>query len=482
LSSNKNVGYTYLNSLGVILIIVGVAIVSPSILAWFYDDMFQIFVFMTLGVTVGIIGFIIFHIHKGNGREPSVSGAMIFSAAVYLLIPLIGAIPIFTISKMSFVDSYFEAMSGFTTTGLTMFTNVENLPKSILFWRSLMQWIGGIGVIILMLTILARPGMAAARLYAAEGRTEKLVATIAGTVKRTWWIYVLYTGVGVVLLYLAGMPLFDALNHSMAAIATGGFSVKNAGIGAYNSSAIEACTLLVMMLGMTSFAVHYQVFCRGVREFFRNTEVRVMFIFITAFSIFIFSILLVKTSIPLFIGVRQSVFQCISALSTTGNSTVNISAWDESTKTLLIMLMVIGGGYGSTSGGIKLIRVATILVSLRWIVRKLMSPRGTMISPKLWGKVYDEAEVVDAMRYSLLYFILLVGCSVLMTTLGFSLIDSLFEVASAQGTVGLSVGVTSPNLHFIGKLILIIEMWAGRLEILPAILLFQPIFTPKKAR
>lgn len=478
LDSEQQIGYTYLNYIGVIFIVTGVSITLPSIFAWLYDEVSEVFVFLIVGAIVGAIGSVLY-LRKGKEYEFNISRAMRFSAIMWILVPLVGAIPFLIITKMSFVDAYFEAMSGFTATGLTMFTNIENLPRSILFWRSLIEWIGGVGVIVLMLAIIARPGMVATRLYTAEARTGKFYPTVRGTVSWIWRIYVLYTAIGAVLLYLAGMPLFDALNHSMTAIATGGFSVKNTSIGVYGSYSIEAVMIFIMLLGMISFTVHYQVLHGNIREFFRNVEVKTMFIFITAFSIIIFFILFFKTSIPYSIGIRQSIFQCVSALSGTGFSTTNISGWNDSTKALLVVLMVIGGGYGSTSSALKLIRVAVIIASLRWIVRKLLSPRDAVIPLKLGGKIYDEPEIMEATLYSLLYIIFLITGTILMTGLGFRFMDSLFEVASAQGNVGLSVGVVSPNLHFIGKIILIIEMWVGRLELIPAIILFQSIFNRK---
>lgn len=196
-----------------------------------------------------------------------------------------------------------------------MFIKVENLPKSILFWRSLTEWVSGVGVIVLMLTILVKPGTVAAKLYISEARMDKLEPTVKSTVREIWWIYVLYTGVGVCLLYLAGMPLFDAVNHAMTAIATGGFSVKNGSIGEYNSPVIEVAVIFIMLLGMTSFVVHKKILQGRFSEFLNNTEVKLMFCLILFFSVFVLLDLMAKTSIPFPLAIRQAFFfsMCFSS-------------------------------------------------------------------------------------------------------------------------------------------------------------------------
>ena len=465
----------YTRYCGILLIVVGVVFFIPGVVASFFNESFEMNTFFMLAGLVEAAGFTLFYVGRDVKYELTVVDAMFFSAFVWLLIPLIGSLPFLLISKLGFLESYFEAMSGFTATGLTMFSDVESLPKSLLFLRSLTEWVGGVGVIVLMLAIIIHPSMAAARLYISEARAEKLEPTVRGTVREIWWIYLLYTGIGSCLLYFAGIPLFDAINHSMTAIATGGFSVKNNSIGAYNNLSVEVVVMFLMILGMTSFAVHHKLLRGHLREFFHNIEVKLMFSLILIFSTTVFLNLTMKSDIASPLALRESFFQCISALSGTGFSTVNLAALDDFTKALLIMLMIIGGGYGSTSSAIKLIRTAIVLGSFRWFIRKMRSPRGAIIPVKVGGKVYEESEVIEVALFTLLYLTFLGVGSILMTLLGFSFINSLFEVASAQGNVGLSVGIVSPNLHILGKVVLIIEMWVGRLEILPVIMFLQKI-------
>jgi trk system potassium uptake protein TrkH len=319
------------------------------------------------------------------------------------------------------------------------------------------------------------------KLYVSEGRVGKIEPTIKETVREIWWIYIVYTVMGGLLLYFAGMPLFDAVNHSMTTIATGGFSTKNGSIAAYNNLTVESIIVGLMILGMMSFAVHAKLIRGHVKSFIHNVEVILAFFLIVIFTMLLSIDLAFKDQLVWTAALNHSLFQVVSALSGTGFFTADVSRWDDIAKILLTILMVTGGGFGSTSGAIKLIRMAIILQSFRWIIRKLSAPHTAIIPMKLGKKIYSEPEIMEATLYCILYFMFLLVGTILMTTLGFSFIDSLFEVASAQGNVGLSVGITSQNLNIAGKIILIFAMWAGRLEILPVIILFRTLFLGGKA-
>lgn len=186
---------------------------------------------------------------------------------------------------MSFVNAYFESMSAWTGSGLTMYLNVEILPKSVLFLRSLEQWVGGLGVVILVIGVLIRPGTTAARLYKAEAREEKIKPSIVNTVKTIWWIYLFYTVLGIILYVAAGMPLFDAVNNCFTNLSTGGMSIKNGNIGAYHSNIITIITIVLMVLGGTSFLVHYKAIKGRVIDVFKDIQFQAMIILVTIFSV-----------------------------------------------------------------------------------------------------------------------------------------------------------------------------------------------------
>jgi trk system potassium uptake protein TrkH len=333
---------------------------------------------------------------------------------------------------MSFLDSFFEAVSGWTTTGLTMIVDVEVMPRSLLFWRSFTQWLGGVGIIVLLLAVRA-----SLRLYQAEARKERIKPRLISTARLIWWIYIVYTLVGVFLFFIAGMSGFDAVNHSMVALATGGFSVKNASLAAYESFEIEMVGMFLMLLGGINFFVHYK-FLTGDKKFlYKDLQLRGVILVIT-----ISTLLIGLTQL----GLRPALFQSVSALT------------------------------GSTSGALKMIRIIIIVKLIYWWIKQTLLPEHAIISRRLGGEELDPEVIHEATVFSLLYFVLLGGGALSLMYLGFDGVDSLFEIASAQGNVGLSSGITGPGLSPFGKLVLIFNMWVGRLEIVPVLVLAQSLF------
>ncbi|MBS7643313.1 TrkH family potassium uptake protein [Candidatus Bathyarchaeota archaeon] len=461
-------GTSIIGYLGLMFVINGFVILISGTVSVIFNELNIALVFMLTSVTAIILGIVLFRRYPRG--EIELKEAMIISASAWAICPLISSIPFMAAAHMSPIDSYFEAMSGLTATGLTMLENVEQCSKGILFFRSLLEWVGGVGVVVLLLGVIMRPGIAAATLYIAEARTDKIKPTVTSTVRTIWWIYILYTVAGTILLFSAGLPLFDAINHSMTSLATGGFSIKNQSIGAYNNLSVESVTISLMIIGSISFVLHYKVLHGNLKEFVKNAEIRFMVI-ILILSIFLVTLDLYLRGYAAFQALRFSAFQCVSALSGTGFSTIDLTTLSDFSKVILIILMVTGGGYGSTSGAIKLIRMAIIFKSFQWIIRKLIEPKGAIIPMKLCGKVYEEPAIMEAALFAILYASFLLGGSLLLTFLGYPFTSALFEIASAEGNVGLSVGVCTPVMPVAGKIVLIFEMWAGRLEFLPVIVL-----------
>jgi trk system potassium uptake protein TrkH len=384
--------------------------------------------------------------------ELGLMDAFIVAALGWLLVPLIGSLPFILTLHASPLDAYFESISGFTTTGLSVF-QPSLLPRTLVFWRSFTQWIGGIGVILLFLAVIG-PTNVASRLYAAEGRTERLEPSIVRTANAIFYIYSLFTLLGFLFLYLAGSSAFESVNITFTAIATGGFSPYD---DSYASSTIaqQMVVVLLMVVGAISFAVHQRWMNREYAAVYRNPEVRLLFLLILAFASFLY---LDNNSI------LDSLFQTVSAVTCTGLSTLRIPSLSDHSIFFLLLLMVTGGGYGSTAGAIKLVRVLVIISAVRWYIRKLsFSPR-TMVPLKMGGKVLKEEEVLITLLY-----VVLLGTTVFVL-LDHPLIYSIFEVASAQGNVGLSVISDYTGLE---KMVLIFHMWAGRLEIIPLLVLLS---------
>ncbi|MFP3872609.1 MAG: TrkH family potassium uptake protein [Candidatus Natronoplasma sp.] len=466
--------------LGVMLVLLGFLLLVPALVAFLVDESVNLaYIFIYPALFSGILGGLLMFFSEK--QELYLGAAITLAALTWLVVAIIGGLP-FWLARiyfgphygLTFSNAMFESMSGFTATGLNMYAmRVEGLPKAILFWRSLIQWVGGVGVIVLFLSVLvARTGTIAHKLYLAEGRDHRLVPSVVKTTRRIWAIYAGYTGLLALILVVLGMPVFDSINHSMTALATGGFSVRNYSIMTYRLAAypnafwFEMAIIPFMLIGGISFAMHYQLFLGNIKKFFDNIEVRAIFI-ITIISTIILAITLGLT----FESFRYGSFQTITALTGTGFNTAPVGTWTAFQKFLLTILMIFGGGYGSTASAIKLLRVVIIFYALIWLIRQYLLPESVVSKMNIGDKHYSPEAIQDVAMYVILYLILLVGAAMVFMYGGASTVDSLFEVASAQGNVGLSVGITGPEMPLVEKITLIIVMWAGRLEIFPILVL-----------
>nr|WP_282730976.1 TrkH family potassium uptake protein [Methanobacterium alcaliphilum] len=454
--------------LGGIMQGIGVVVLLPIIVALIYGESNYIsFIIPSIiSFTIGTV------LKKAPPKQDAIrlKHGMMIAALAWLWAALIGALVMIlnTDINISFINAYFENMSAWTGSGLTMFTNVEALPKSLLFLRSLEQWVGGIGVVIVVIGILIRPGTAASRLYKSEAREERIKPSIANTVKTIWWIYLFYTLLGIVLYGLAGMPLFDAINNTMTNLSTGGMSIKNGNIGSYGSDLITIITIFLMIVGGTSFLVHYRTLKGNVKFILKDIQFQAMIIIVTMVSIFIF---LSGDIAPL-----DSIFNVVSALSCTGSNVQPSSQmliWPVYVKILIITCMLIGMAAGSTTGAIKLIRLVTFLKGMYWEIIKILRPEGSVIPRKISGKTVTDVEIREAGSYITVYGIFLLFSWLVLCIYGYDPLNALFEAASAQGNVGLSMGIISPSMPDIAEIVMIFSMWLGRLEIIPVLVLFR---------
>ncbi|MFQ5814943.1 MAG: TrkH family potassium uptake protein [Candidatus Hydrothermarchaeaceae archaeon] len=464
-----------LRDLGAIVFIIGYTLLIPLIVALFYGEENLYFAFLYPSAFAIWIGFFLKRLFA-KAEETRTKHAIIVAGLAWLVVSLIGSFP-FQYYGVGVLDSYFETMSGFTTSGLTLFQDVEVLPNSLLFWRAFIQWIGGVGVITLFLAVLFQRGSVAARFYAAEASGERISPSITKTINYIWRVYIVYTIIGIILYYIVGMDLFDAASHTFTALATAGFSTKNASIGAYNSLPIEAVTVLLMFLGGTSFLILYRLLRGEKTRFLGNPELRAYVGFISVSALFI-SINLVRNGHQGIEAVRWAVFHSVSAITTTGFSTSDLAAWPDFSKAILLFLMISGGSMGSTAGGLKILR-SLILVKLSYqeIVRALI-PERAVLSFKIKDKVLENEEVLRVASFFFLYIAFVFTSGLVITTFGYDFFGAMFTVSSAQGNVGLlsvpsAVWYSTPDP---AKIILIANMWIGRLEIFPALALLGSIF------
>ena len=348
------------------------------------------------------------------------------------------------------------------------------MPYSLQWWRTFTEWVGGVGVIVLVLSLL-EPSTDSYELYYAEAREKTLALTVQATVRRIWWIYLLYSLAGVIFLRILGMPWWDALNHALTGISTGGFSIRYQSIGAYNSI-IQAGVIVIMIAGAVSFTVHDRlIHQRRLSIIWEDSQLRAFWILLTIGTGLL---LLINYSLNQSWLWLDSFFQWSSALGTCGFNTTDLQQWSPRAKLLLTLAMIIGGTAGSTVGGLKIYRLVFLWKGCLWRFQQLALKPHQLMRFKLDSRVVTEAEVnarIKTAAILALMWIALIALGVFIL-LGFvsssySLSDVIFEVASALGSVCLSTGITHPDLAWGGKLTLILLMWMGRLEIIPVLLL-----------
>lgn len=454
--------------IGVFMIIIGVILLLPLITLLFYKNEIVLakyfiipsFISISLGIVLSKYNTINENIKLSIGQDA------LIVVLVWALATLFSAIPFILSNQLNFTQAYFESVSGWTTAGLSV-VDVSNCPNIFLMHRSIMHFFGGVGIVLVVLSALSSTfGM---RLYNSEGHSDNLLPNLLKSSRLIMSIYLGYIVGGIVLYYICGMPLFDAINHSISALSTGGFSVKLDSIGYYNNIYIELVTIILMVLGTTNFAAHVLLLNGNFKKFFKVSEVKFMFIVIAISTPLISFLSLNQLYGNISEGFRVAVFQVVSALSTAGYSTTTYTNWNSFSMLVMIILMIIGGGAGSTAGGLKLSRVYLMIKSVIWSLKKqFMSEHMVKANyiHKPQGRVYiEEGDIREVYNFMFLYMLVyLFGVSI-MLIYGYNLQDSMFEFASALGTVGLSVGVTSPDAPIAVLWTEIIGMFLGRLEI-----------------
>ncbi|MCI6956729.1 MAG: TrkH family potassium uptake protein [Clostridiales bacterium] len=378
---------------------------------------------------------------------------------------IVGAMPFFLSGQLKLVQAIFESVSGWTTTGLSVM-DVTQTSKIFLFYRSFMQYCGGLGFVLMMVMLVS--GKRSMDLFNAEGHPDKLMPNLKQTAQTIFEMYIIFLILGTAAYVVCGMPLFDSLCHAMCSLSTGGFSTKLNSIGEYHSLPIEIITTLLMLIGTTNFAVMLLLLRGKWRKAFQVSEVR--FLFLLLFLFVPLMALSLSGSMGFGAGLRHALFNAASALSTTGYATMSYENWPSFTIGLMILLMLIGGGIGSTAGGLKLTRVYLILRMIGLNVkRKLLSQR-CVDAPtfvKAQGRTKIDGELCsDTVGFVGCYLLLfLAGAQLLTLTAGCGLETAMFEFASALGTVGLSIGLTGPMTNNATLIVEMIGMILGRLEI-----------------
>jgi len=401
----------------------------------------------------------------------------------WLGITIISTLPyLLTGTLTSPIDAWFESMSGWSTTSFTLIKNLEVKPPDILFYRSLTQWLGGLGIIFMALSVLLRKGTVAMNYYSSDKGERKIKPSVKGTVIEIWKIYGVYTVLCFILLYLAGMSAFDALNHAMTALSTGGFSTHDANIGFFHDKPFIAPVLMFfMIIGSISFFVHFKLFEGRMRSLTGNIEFRNMISIIGLSTIIIVVLFFFKTYTLSDRSLLDAAFQSTSAMTSTGYSTVDLSSWPESGQMILVILTYIGGFYGSSAGGIKILRFAVILQVIAYSMKKLTVPKTAILRIKIGDRPVDDDELLSVFGFTTAYLAIL-AAGTLLLTYEFTTNQALFLSASALGNNGLSNvdSVKWFGMSDASKIILTFLMWVGRLEILPVLVFLSSLYVKKR--
>lgn len=395
-----------------------------------------------------------------------------------------GTLPyIFTGVNASFVDSFFETMSGMTTTGATIFTDIESLPKGLLFWRSLTQWIGGMGIIVLTVAIFPLLGIGGIELFVAEApgpTSDKIHPRIQGTAKRLWFIYVGLTGVLFLILYLGEMNFYDAINHALTTLATGGFSTKNASIAFWPSAWVQYPIIFFMLIAGTNYTVIYFSLHGRWKRVWKFDEFKAYLAFLAILVTIVTAVLWWNVGFPFEQAFREGAFTVVSIVTTTGYVVGDYTSWTPWLTLFFFILMFSGANAGSTSGGIKFVRHYVFGKNIYLEFKRLLHPRA-VIPLKLNGNPVPGKILINILVFLLLYLGIFMVGSIVCMVLGLDFITALGAVGTSLGNVGPGIGSVGPVDNFAHlsspiKWFLSFIMVLGRLEIFTILILFLPYF------
>ncbi|HUU49388.1 MAG TPA: TrkH family potassium uptake protein [Nitrospinota bacterium] len=471
--------------LGIVIVGVGLSMLLPIAISLYYQDG-DLFSLVYSSMICIFLGLIVSYSSKEEGDIGIKDGFAIVTFG-WISAALFGSLPfLFFGTFNNFTDAFFEAMSGFTTTGATVLANIEKQPHGILVWRSLTQWLGGMGIIVLSIAILPALRVGGMQLFKAEvpgPSQDRLTPRIKDTARLLWMVYVIISATETLLLLLGGMSLFDALNHTFTTMATGGFSTKDASIGAFNSPYFDAVITLFMFMAGINFALHYQMLKGNLKSFFKDTE----FLFYLGVVGFFITLVVINLKFsaqkPLTDAIRYGSFQVVSIVTTTGYGTADFELWPQFSQYTLLLLMFIGGCAGSTGGSIKNIRILLLIKYAYYELYKLIHPRA-IISIKIRDKMVSEDILQGVLGFFLLYMAVFVVSSLFMALLGLDMITAISSVAATIGNVGPGLGMVGPtdnyaHIPFLGKWLLSLCMLIGRLEIYTVLIFFIPEFWKK---
>ena len=457
----------------------------PALISLIYREDDYVFFLMTGAVLVVIY----FLLARKKPEESTIYGkeGLVIVAVAWVLWSIFGAIP-FTISGNipSYVDAFFETVSGFTTTGSTILTEIQSLPKGILFWRSLTHWIGGMGVLVFVMMLTSLDDKGAMHLMRAEvpgPEADKLVPKARSTAKILYAMYFALTAVEVVFLLFGGMNLYDSVMHAFSTAGTGGFSNRNVSVGYYDSAYIDGVITVFMILFGINFNLYYLMLLKHFKEAFKNEELKT-YLGIIAGAVSIITINISSMYGSVLKAFRYAAFQVASVITTTGFCTADYNLWPELSKSVLLAIMVVGACAGSTGGGIKVSRLVILLKSVTQEIKRLHHPKAVTIVRVNGRKIGAETRQ-GVYVYFICYIFIIIGSTLLVSLDNFDFATTISAVLTTINNVGPGIALVGPVENFakfsvFSKLIFCLDMLFGRLEIFPILLVLSPSFWRKR--
>ena len=481
MSNYKTVFFT----LGILQIILGLSMIAPILAQFFYNELDSSFI--SSGIVTIIFGVLFLLSNLDHDKKINLPQAFLLTALSWLSIAIFGSLPfIFSEIELSVTDAFFESMSGITTTGSTIITNLNETPKSILLWRGMLQWLGGIGIIVMAITLMPLMNIGGMQLFiiSTSDTPEKILPRSKEIALRLILVYSGLTFICALFYKIFGMNFFDSIVHSMTTIATGGFSNYNESIGYFDSSLIEFTSIIFIILGSIPFIAYIKYLNGDKKIFFKDTQIKT-FIKIVIFSILLMYLyLLIKNQSSFDTSIRSVAFNVISILTGTGYVTQNFSDWGQFPLIYFLILMFIGGCAGSTACGIKIFRVQILFQFIAVQLKKIIYPRG-IFKIKYESNNIDEKFLASIISFIFLYIVIFFVITALLSTSGLDLTTSISAAATSISNVGPGLGdIIGPNGNFsnlsdFSKWILSLAMILGRLELFAVLVLFIPSFWRK---
>ena len=481
MSNYKTVFFT----LGVLQIILGLSMIAPILAQFFYNELDSGFI--SSGIVTIIFGVLFVLTNFDHDKKISLPQAFLLTALSWLSIAVFGSLPfIFSEIELSLTDAFFESMSGITTTGSTIITNLNETPKSILLWRGMLQWLGGIGIIVMAITLMPLMNIGGMQLFiiSTSDTPEKILPRSKQIASRLILVYSGLTFICALFYKIFGMSFFDSIVHSMTTIATGGFSNYNESIGYFDNSLIELTSIIFIILGSIPFIAYVKYLNGDKKIFFNDTQIKT-FLKIVLFSIILMYLyLFIKNQSAFDYSIRSVAFNVISILTGTGYVTQNFSDWGQFPLIYFLILMFIGGCAGSTACGIKIFRVQILFQFISVQLKKIIYPRG-IFKIKYENNNIDEKFLASIISFIFLYIVIFFLITALLSTSGLDLTTSISAAATSISNVGPGLGdIIGPNGNFsnlsdFSKWVLSLAMILGRLELFAVLVLFIPSFWRK---